>query len=454
MAVPAYRLIALIAACALPALPAMAQTPSRSGARQAAAATAPGLTLADAERLLVERNLAVAAARFGVDAARAQRMVASSIQPLQFSAGSTAGQFNESGGNVNGVRFYSPGNNVFLGLSAVIELGGKRSLRTRSAEEQIGVAEAQVLDTLRTQVFALRQAFFAALAAKANLTVAQATLASLDRTEALLRGQAGLGQIPEGDLIRFRANRPAFEADVAAARQAVAAQAAAVAVLVAGDALPAGGGRAYEPIGRLDRTPPLGLTRAELADAVARRADVVAAERGSVAAGVNRQLAEAGRWRDVTVGGTVSRSRLPQDLPNDASASSQLGISLSIPLFTTRIVEGNIGAAAAQQRQAEAQASATTAQARADFATSWASYEQAQRLLAVYNGAALHQAEEAYGIAERAYLAGGRSLLDVLDALRTLNQTRMAANEARRAYLVALADLERSTGTSGILTGY
>ncbi len=37
-----------------------------------------------------------------------------------------------------------------------------------------------------------------------------------------------------------------------------------------------------------------------------------------------------------------------------------------------------------------------------------------------------------------------------MDALRTLNGTRTAANNARYAYLVALATLEQATGISGI----
>ena len=78
---------------------------------------------------------------------------------------------------------------LLLGLTFVIELGGKRELRTRAADEQIGAAEAAVLDTLRGQVFQLRQAFIQGLAARANLDVALANRASLDRTEALLRRQ-------------------------------------------------------------------------------------------------------------------------------------------------------------------------------------------------------------------------------------------------------------------------
>ena len=49
------------------------------------------LTLDRAERLLFERNLALVAARRGVDAARAQRLVASSLPPPQVTVGSTLG---------------------------------------------------------------------------------------------------------------------------------------------------------------------------------------------------------------------------------------------------------------------------------------------------------------------------------------------------------------------------
>jgi outer membrane protein TolC len=166
-----------------------------------------------------------------------------------------------------------------------------------------------------------------------------------------------------------------------------------------------------------------------------------------------RELADASRSRDVTVNGSWGRSRLSQDLPNSSdqlNAVNSFGIQLSVPIFTQRIVEGNVGVATAQAGQAEAQARATLLQARADFAAAWAGYEQSRALLNLFNGGALNRAEDAYRSTEQAYLAGGRSLIDVLDALRTLNATRIQANQARYAYLLALAQLELATGTSGI----
>lgn len=500
--------VAAALACLLAAGPAPAETRAAPPPGMAPLPVGPEarvLTLEEAERRLVENNLAVIAARRGVDAARAQRLVASSLPPPQVTIGNTTAQFNETTRqSFHGARLLSPGNNIAVGLQVLIERGGKRTLRTRLAEEQIGAAEALVLDALRTQLFQLRQAFLGALLARANLEVALANRASLDRTEALLRRQLRDGAIPESDLLRFQASRLQFEQDVTGNAQAYAAGVAAVAALLAADpaafqpgagtldalgirpsvpaalAPPPGRGRpaasspppgpasapttvqtilspiAFDLRGRLDQVPSLGIGRDELAQAVASRADVVAAARQAAAANANRALAEAGRYRDVTVNGTWLRSRLPQDLPVSGNpnetivANDQFGLSFSVPIFTSRIVEGNVGIAAAQQGQAEAQARAALLQARSEFAAAWAAYEQSRALLGLYAGGALARAEEAYRSTEQAYLAGGRSLLDVLDALRTLNATRLQANQARHAYLLALANLEQATGVAGI----
>jgi len=479
-------LLLLAAAPGLQAQPAGNPAPAIGTGPLPLGAGAAPLTLDVAEGLLLERNLALIAARRGVDAAQAQRLVSASLPPPQVSVGNTFGQYAEVRGGRDRARFFGPDKNVNAGLAVLVERGGKRTLRTRVAEEQIGVAEAQVLDALRTQLYALRQAFLGALLARANLEVALGNRQSLDRTEALLRRQLRDGAIPEGDLLRFQASRLQFEADVTGNAQAYAAGVAAVAALLGTDpaafqvgagqaaalglapitavAPPPGRGPSQAPTavrtilspvafdvrGRFDQVPELGIGREELGQGVASRADVVAASRQASAAGANRLLAEAGRSRDVTVNGQWSRSALVQDQPGAAAATNQFGLQLSVPIFTRQITEGNIGVAAAQQAQADAQARAALLQARAEFAGAWAAVEQARSLLNLYVGGALARADEAYRSTEQAYVAGGRTLLDVLDALRVLNATRLQANQARYAYLLALSQLEQASGVSGV----
>ena len=485
---------ALLAACPAWAQNAWAQNspPGRGEPRrqatpaQAAMPLAPGtqvMTLDAAERLLVDRNLSVIAARRGVDAARAQRLVSSSLPPPTVSVGNTFAQFNETGrpgpgarpgapgpGAIRGARFLGPDNNIQVGLTVLVELGGKRTLRTRLAEENIGAAEALVLDAMRNQLYTLRQNFYAALGARANLEVALANRAGLDRTEALLRRQLRDGAIPEGDLLRFQASRVAFEADVTTNAQAYAAAVAQIAVALAADAAdfrpttparaaPADLVRAslsaiaFDVRGAFNTLPDLGISRDELGEAVQNRPDVVAALRQASAAGANVALAEAARWRDVTVNAGAGRTRLSQNIPNSPyplDANSQFSFQLSVPIFTRRIVEGNVGVASGQAGQADANARAALLQARADFATAWSAVEQSRALVRLYTTGALGRAEAAYRSAEQAYAAGGSSLLEVLDALRTLNATRVAANNARANYLTALAQLELATGVVGI----
>ncbi|MCW8085799.1 TolC family protein [Sabulicella glaciei] len=469
----------LLAGVALLALagPAFAQNGQRtpSGSQPLPLPTGtPVLRLAEAEQRLVERNLAVIAAQRGVDAARAQRLVSSSRPPPEVSVGNTFGQYTEtSRRSVRDARFLSPTTNINAGLTVLIERGGKRELRTRLADENIVVAEAQVLDALRLQLFTLRQAFIAALAARANLEVAFNNRESLDRTEGLLARQVRDGAIPEGDLLRFQASRLPFEAEVTSAAQAYAAAVAQVAVALAADAAsfspaPAQAQRrqtasqprlvlppvAFDLRGNFEARPGLGVSQGELRDAVQTRPDVVVAARQFQAAVANTDLAQAGRYRDVTASGGWNRTALSQDQPETARrsfANNELSFNLSIPIFTNQITQGNIGVARGQQGQAEAAARAALLQARADFATAWASYEQSRNLLRIFTeGGALNRAEQAYRSAEQAYLAGGRALVDVLDALRTLNATRVAANNARQSYLTALAQLEAATGVSGI----
>ena len=326
-----------------------------------------------------------------------------------------------------------------------------------------------MLDALRSQVFTLRQFFIQALQARANLQVALANRGSLNGTEGLLSRQVREGAIPESDLLRFQASRLPFEQDVANAAQSYAAAAAQVAALLGVDASrtpdPAARSTGRDPVsailagmpfdlrGQFDATPPLDLTREVLAEALPNRPDVLAAARGVNAADANTRLAEAGRSRDVSLNGSLTRTELSQDLPNTSRplrANDTVGIGVSIPIFTSRLTEGNIAVANAQRGQAQAQAQAALAGAQSELAVAWSAYVQARALLDLTTGSALGRAEEAYRSTEAAYAAGGRTLLDTLDALRTLNATRVAGNAARAAYLNALAALELASGIGGI----
>jgi hypothetical protein len=175
--------------------PALAQSrPARPAAGQELRVRAPALSLAEAEAMLLDRNLA-AAARCCVDISRGQRLVADTSPASSIGYSQTTAPVNEGRrfSAYNGRRYASPLNNVSVNLFVTIERGSKRALRARLAEEQISVPQAQVLYALHGQVFALRAAFVQALQARPNLQVALANRSSLSSTEAQLSRQVWEG---------------------------------------------------------------------------------------------------------------------------------------------------------------------------------------------------------------------------------------------------------------------
>src|SRR5262249_10322096 len=136
------------------------------------------LTLEQAETILLDRNLPVAASRYQVEASRAARLIAAYKPNPVITLGMEQIPFAS---NVSGSvpRFFSSSadaasNPVYtFRIDKIIERGGKREARIGQADHQLKAAEAQLLDSIRLQLFQLRQAFTTATLARENLLLAQ-----------------------------------------------------------------------------------------------------------------------------------------------------------------------------------------------------------------------------------------------------------------------------------------
>src|SRR5437764_4131739 len=178
------------------------------------------LTLEAAEQLLVQHNLAVVAARYGVDNARAQRLIAAVRPNPTLTLGAEAFDLRSPGRNLFSNSDSASNRLYTVRIDQVFERGNKRSLRTEAAEFQVQAAEAQVLDTIRTQLLQLRQAFYTAVLARENVRVAQENLDLTTATERLIKTRVSAGDAPEWDLIKFQASKVQFQRDLAAAHLA------------------------------------------------------------------------------------------------------------------------------------------------------------------------------------------------------------------------------------------
>jgi cobalt-zinc-cadmium efflux system outer membrane protein len=404
------------------------------------------LTLEAAEQLLVQHNLAVVATRYGVDNARAQRLIASVRPNPTLTLGAEAFDLSAPGRHLVSNSDSASNRLYTVRIDQVFERGNKRSLRTAAAEFQVQAAEAQVLDTIRTQLFQLRQAFYTAVLARENVRVAQENLDLTNNTERLIKTRVSAGDAPEWDLIKFQASKVQFQRDLAVAHLAYQQAVRDVLTFVGatfptiGSATPAALDAPLEMIGAL-RAEPLSVSFAieELRQvALETRPDILAAQRNSDAAQRNLDLAYAQRHRDIDVALEYQRN----------GADNTVGATVSFPLLLSHKFEGQINQGLAQVQQANVALDQAKLQAITDVEKAYQAYQASRQILQVYTTEALARAAESFRIAGVSYRQGATSLLELQDAQRTLNQTRVAANQAFFDYRMSLYQLEQATGKS------
>jgi cobalt-zinc-cadmium efflux system outer membrane protein len=242
------------------------------------------------------------------------------------------------------------------------------------------------------------------------------------------------GDIAGADLARMRVDalRAANEARMAEAERAQAA----LAYLI-------GAERSSRQLQASDRFPEPGVIAALDPGLIDARPDVRAAEARVKAAESARELARSLRTRDVSVG--VQFEHFPTG-PNDG-ASNSYGFGVSIPLFLRHSYEGEL-------RRAEVDLGATRdnlervrALARGEMERAWSELQSASERVTRYDSGLLQEARRAAEAAEFAYRNGALSIMDLLDARRTLRATQIAREAGGRIVAVKANLIGRDQGS-------
>lgn len=121
-------------------------------------------------------------------------------------------------------------------------------------------------------------------------------------------------------------------------------------------------------------------------------------------------------------------------------------VGLSIPLWAGFKSQGEIRAAQYQVHAAKMNRQSTQNDVHQEIHDAWSKMIVAQKQVRNYSDNILAEVEELVRIATRSYEEGEMGYLDVMEALRTLNRTRIGYVETLYQYLVATADLERIVG--------
>lgn len=416
------------------------------------------LSLFEAEQLLVQRNLLVAASRSQVQASQAARRIAGykpnpQLQlgmeqvPFQSPVPDSVPRFFATNGNAGANPVYT------AQFSKLFERGGKREYRIGQADAQISVASAQVDDTLRNQLFALRQAFGNAILARDNLRLAAEIDAQYAKTEDLTAERVKAGDLPGIELYRLQAGRLQFQQAVIdsqsgyeqATRDLLNVLSARIQDIAAGNAPPV---NPPGPGSDLFASAPL-LVVGDFSDAAVQQApdelknlahenrpDLKVARANLHAAEYGLRLAQAQRSRDINV--ATEYQRVGDD--------DTLGIVTQIPLLLYNKGRAGVEQTLALRAAAEAQLHQTEVQVDTDVEKAYQAYLAAKRLVALYSSENLKQVQKVRDITEFSYQHGAATFLDLLDAERTVRQAATAFNQARGNYQTSLWQLEQAIG--------
>jgi len=411
-----HRIIAAVMVAGVSASLLQAQTSPPASAE-------PVLTLAEALTRASASSPFEDAASAGVRAADAQRRVAA----LRPNPSIIAEAENVAGtGIYQGLR----SSETTVGLALPLERGGKRGARIALAEAQIGRADLQA-DIARADLrLRVTQTYIVAVAAQRRIGVArdQLGIATEVLRGARVRVQAGRASPLEEQ--RADVARVAADGAMERAERSAAVASANLARLLG------------IPVGALDETwfQHVDAIRQSPAPGAASTLTAAAARADLDTATAQVRLARSQRVPDLTL--SASARRLEQT--NDVGAV----FGLSIPLAVFNGGRSAVAVADAQREQTDALRRVALLDAEQDIAGAQADAANAATTARNATGPALAAAQEAARIARIGYREGKFGQLDLLDAERTLLETRTAAIDALAAYHDAQARLERLTAAA------
>lgn len=375
------------------------------------------ISLGMAEARLINCNRDVLASRRSIEAAEADRVTAGQRPNPNLTVG--ASNINRAAGIGSG-PLQDKTIDSSVRLDQLVERGGKATLRERQADAAINAARADWQDVIRQQRLLLRQNYFELLFQQARVDTqrefAGYAHSSLEATEKRLKA----GDIAPSEANRFRLDdvraqndlRQA-EIDVRKARlelaKSIGAEANAQFFAVSAVKLPSNDGVKIPP---------------SLDD----RADLVAAAQRLEAAEAGRALAASIATRDVTV--SAQFDRWPASATNPQGTGNSFSFYFSIPLSARHANEGEARRALTDLQVAKDALARLKVQAKFEAKLNLESWHAAVDRASRIEGEILPLARNVAKAAEFAYGKGATSVLDLLDARRTLKQTELDASQA------------------------
>jgi cobalt-zinc-cadmium efflux system outer membrane protein len=320
-----------------------------------------------------------------------------------------------------------------IGMSYLIERGGKRLDRLQAQKDITAQTRSQVADSERGLTFQVATLFFNAQLAESTLDLAEQDLKSFQSTVDISEHQFQVGGLSENDFLMIKLQLLQFESDQMQAQLSKTQSLSDLRQLLGYESVSAD----YDVAGDFEYQP----VKVNLGDlqikAVQNRPDLRAAAQGVTAADSQYQLQKANGKQDVTVSANYSHV-------NGLNAATVLA---SIPLAIHNRNQGEIERTRFAITQAQEQQSFTNGQVLTDVKDAYEGLQTNDMMVQLYTSKYLDVATKSRDISEYAYKRGGLALIDFLDAERSYRATQLGYRQTLASYLLALEQLREAVGT-------
>ena len=328
-------------------------------------------------------------------------------------------------------------------LAWELDFWGRIRRGLQAARADLSAQEASQRAVLLTLVSDVASGYLQLLQLDEERSIAARTLASRQEVLKLAQRRFDQGVISELDVRQFEAQVAVAASALAVSERDRAQREHQLSVLLgqAPTAVPRGGSlvQAVSALKVPDSIP---------ASLVARRPDVQQAERGYAAATARIGAAQAARLPTFSITGSYgSQATGTSNLFDSSREVYQLQGAISVPIFTGGLLSNQAGAARARAEQARAQYEQTVLVALGEAGDALVGVRTAHDITAAQQTQAL-ALRRALELAERRYISGVASYVEVLDAQRSLFDAELSLSRARLQELDAAVELYRSIGGS------
>jgi cobalt-zinc-cadmium efflux system outer membrane protein len=321
------------------------------------------------------------------------------------------------------------GAEITTALSQKLELGGKRSKRTMVAALKAAALKAEIASEERNIRIAADRAFTSLLEARKLRELSEQNLGRAEENLSTLNTLLEVGKSNRIDVGKARLAISEAKENLSEARSAESNASAELSQIWGG------GSPNVTAAGSLDA--PRGAVPSNPESAISRHPAMRAAALRFARAQATYDLEKAKRYSDIEVGGGVREMR-------DANETAAVvGIRIPLPIFDRN--QGNIQAAKERLDSAQANGRATESELRSRITKLSSDLRAARSRASEFDTRTINAARQGLTDTREAYNSGKASLLEVLDARKTLFKVERGQARAQADLLRAHNSLKTMT---------